>query len=212
MEPNVLMAGAVMLGFASVLFLLGTAFAKISIVFMILRIAMGLQQTPSNAILFSLAIIVSLFITMPIINDTYELAQQNTLNIETIDDLLVSTQNISGPFTSFLKNNTDDDAVEVVTSIASQLWEGHNLDVSVDNFFLLLTSFVLTELTKAFQIGFLLFLPFIAIDLVVTTVLMALGMMMVSPTIISTPFKLLLFVMVSGWSKLFNGLALGYII
>lgn len=212
MEPNVLLAAGIMFGFLSVVFLLGTSFAKISIVFMILRIALGLQQTPSNTILFSLAVIISLFITMPVITETVELAKVNTVNVESIDDLFVSMEKISGPFTEFLKNNTDEDEAMVINSIASQLWAESNLEISLDNFFLLLTSFVLTELTQAFEIGFLLFLPFIAIDLAVTAILMALGMMMVSPTVISTPFKLLLFVAVGGWSKLFGGLSLGYVL
>lgn len=212
MEPNVLLSAAIMFGFASVVFLLGTSFAKVSIVFMILRLAMGLQQTPSNTILFSLAIIISLFISMPIISETVDLAKQNSIAINNVDDLFVAGKSISGPITEFLKNNIEEKEASVITGIASELWEGRNIDISTDNFLILITSFVLSELTKAFEIGFLLFLPFIAIDLAVTAILMALGMNMVSPTMISIPFKLLLFVAVSGWSKLFNGLSLGYII
>lgn len=210
MTTNVQFASALLLGFASIVFLLGTAFTKISIIFLILRNALGLQQAPSNNIIFALAMIISLFISMPILSETMDIAQRE--QVQTIDDLIRLIDVSHVPLKKFLSNNVGETEIVMVQSVAERLWQGSTIEASPDNFIILLTSFVISELTSAFEIGFLLFLPFVAIDLIITTILMALGMMMVSPTILSVPFKLLLFVAVGGWAKLFTGLTLSYVV
>lgn len=208
MTANVQFASALLLGFGSVIFLLGTAFTKISIIFLILRNALGLQQAPSNNIIFALAMIISLFISMPILTETMSIARQQ--QVQTLDDLIRLIEVSHLPMKKFLMNNVGETEITMVQSVAERLWQGSSLKATTDHFIILLTSFVISELTSAFEIGFLLFLPFVAIDLIITTILMALGMMMVSPTILSVPFKLLLFVAVGGWAKLFTGLTLSY--
>lgn len=208
MTANVQFASALLLGFGSVIFLLGTAFTKISIIFLILRNALGLQQAPSNNIIFALAMIISLFISMPILTETMDIVQREP--VQTLDDLIRVIEVGHVPLRTFLSNNVGETELLMVQGVAEKLWADSQLKATSDNFIILLTSFVVSELTSAFEIGFLLFLPFVAIDLITTTILMALGMMMVSPTILSVPFKLLLFVAVGGWAKLFTGLTLSY--
>jgi len=210
MNINVPIAIAIVLGFSSILFLLGTAFTKLSIVFLILRNALGLQQTPSNHILFALAMIMAVFISMPVLTETAQIVRNQQLSITTIEDLIFAIDISVEPLKQFLTRNTGEIELAMVESVAKKTWAGSSVTASKDNFMILLTSFTISELTRAFEIGFILFLPFVAIDLIVTTILMALGMMMVSPTILSIPFKLLLFVAVGGWAKLFTGLTLGY--
>lgn len=212
MNANVTFAVAIMLGFTSILFLLGTAFTKLSIVFLILRNALGLQQAPTNSIIFSLAIIMAIFISLPVISATFELIKQNSANVENMEDLVVVADTILNPLRVFLTANTNERELKIVYEVASTLWKESQIVASKDNILIQITSFTLSELTRAFEIGFILFLPFVVIDLVVTTILMALGMMMVSPTILSIPFKLLLFIAVGGWAKLFGGLSLGYVV
>ena len=118
------------------------------------------------------------------------------------------------PFREFLSKHTSDRERAFFVNTAEQLWGKDNEPAKVDpeSFYVLLPAFCVSELTKAFQIGFLVYLPFIAIDIIVSNILLAMGMMMVSPVTISLPFKLLLFVMVNGWTLLIQGLIRGYVI
>ena len=118
------------------------------------------------------------------------------------------------PFREFLSKHTSDRERAFFVNTAEQLWGKDNEPAKVDpeSFYVLLPAFCVSELTKAFQIGFLVYLPFIAIDIIVSNILLAMGMMMVSPVTISLPFKLLLFVMVNGWTLLIQGLVRGYVL
>ena len=118
------------------------------------------------------------------------------------------------PFRAFLAKHTTPRERAFFVKTAEQLWgkDGEPAKVDTESFYVLLPAFCVSELTKAFQIGFLVYLPFIAIDIIVSNILLAMGMMMVSPVTISLPFKLLLFVMVNGWTLLIQGLVRGYVI
>jgi flagellar biosynthetic protein FliP len=182
--------------------LMMTSFTRIIIVLAMLRQALGLQQTPPNQVLIGLAMFLSLFVMAPTIN------QMNTQAIQPYAaGKMPGTQMIQAagaPLHAFMTKQT---RVKDLTMFADLAKTGPFARPQDVPFAVLLPAFITSELKTAFQIGFLIFLPFIVIDLVVATVLMSLGMMMVSPQIISAPFKLLLFVLVDGWALTMGSLA-----
>ncbi|MFN3676499.1 MAG: flagellar type III secretion system pore protein FliP [Sphingomonas pseudosanguinis] len=182
--------------------LMMTSFTRIVIVLAILRQALGLQQTPPNQVLIGLAMFLSFFIMSPTIS------QMNANAIQPYaEGRLPGTEMIKAagaPLHAFMAKQT---RVKDVTMFAQMAKSGPYASPNDIPYSVLLPAFVTSELKTAFQIGFLIFLPFIVIDLVVATVLMALGMMMLSPSIISLPFKLLLFVLVDGWALTMGSLA-----
>ncbi len=182
--------------------LMMTSFTRIIIVLSVLRQALGLQQTPPNQVLVGLSLFLSLFVMAPTIS------QINTTAIQPYAaGQLAGTQMIQtagAPLHDFMTKQT---RVKDVTMFAGMAKAGPFASPKDIPFAILLPAYITSELKTAFQIGFLVFLPFIVIDLVVATVLMALGMAMLSPTIISLPFKLLLFVLVDGWALTMGSLA-----
>ncbi len=182
--------------------LLMTSFTRIVIVLSILRTALGTAQTPSNQILIGLALFLTLFIMHPVFSNVYENAAKPYME-ETIsaEDAL---QNAMQPFRAFMLRQTRATDLELFLNLSG---ERQAQDEQSVPFMILLPAFVTSELKTAFQIGFLLFIPFLIIDLVVASVLMSMGMMMLSPLIISLPFKLMLFVLIDGWSLILGTLA-----
>lgn len=187
-----------------------TAFVKLSVVFMIVRNALGLQQVPSNMILMVLALFLSVFIAMPIFSAAAAALSESTIVATRPEDFVALWRLGIAPFQDFLSKNIDPRQIDFFVGVSNELWKGSGLVGTKDDIVIQVPAFLITELTQAFQIGFLLYLPFIAIDLAVTGILMALGMQMVQPNIISVPFKLLVFVLVDGWSKLIEGLVMSY--
>ena len=178
-----------------------TAFTRIIVVFAILRQAIGLQQTPSNQILVGLALFLTIFVMMPVFQDVNTFALEPYL-AETIAPE-VALERASEPLKNFMLAQTREVDLNLFIRIA---------DTQVDNpsdvdFFTLVPAFMTSELKTAFEIGFILFIPFLIIDLVVASVLMSMGMMMLSPLIISLPFKIMLFVMVDGWALIIGVVA-----
>lgn len=187
-----------------------TAFIKISVVLMIVRNAIGLQQVPSNMIVMVLSLFLSLFIALPsVVAATDAIEQLGPLG-DSLDALLAIWGAGITPFKEFIAKHTDPDNLAFFIALATETWAGSGITPSEDMAMLQIPAFVLTELTSAFEFGFLLYLPFVAIDLAITAILIALGMQLVQPTIISVPFKILLFVAVDGWAKLVEGLLLSY--
>ena len=186
--------------------LMMTSFTRIIIVLSILRQALGLQQTPPNQVLIGLSMFLTFFIMAPTIN------QMNTTAIQPYAEGKISaSQMIEGSGTAlhaFMLKQTRNKDVKMFADMAHSGPYARPEDVPYS---VLLPAFVTSELKTAFQIGFLIFLPFLVIDLVVATVLMSLGMMMMSPTIISLPFKLLLFVLVDGWALTMGSLASSFV-
>tara|TARA_S200000501_G_C20796970_1_gene732224 strand:+ start:220 stop:990 length:771 start_codon:yes stop_codon:yes gene_type:complete len=172
-----------------------TSFTRIVIVMSILRQALGTQQTPPNQVLIALALFLTFFIMAPTFNKVYEDIGVPYMNgdIETPDALVQA----SGEFKSFMILNTRESDISMFSEIAGA--EDFNTKEDIP-FSIALPAFITSELKTAFQIGFLLFLPFLVIDMVVASVLMSLGMMMLSPMLVALPFKILLFVLVDGWS------------
>jgi type III secretion protein R len=187
-----------------------TSFVKLSVVFMIVRQAIGLQQVPSNMILLTLAILLSVFVSMPVFREALNAVNASDLTFDTVDGLVAIWNAAVAPFQRFISNHIDPEYIDFFTQTATDLWAGSGIVGDPDDFIIQLPAFIISELTEAFKIGFLLYLPFVAIDLSVTTILMALGMQMVQPNIISVPFKLLLFVYVDGWARMVEGLLLSY--
>lgn len=188
------------------LVLMMTSFTRILIVFSILRQALGLQQSPPNQVLVGLALFLSLFIMAPTLSEVNDKAiEPYAAGTITAD---VAIEQAGGEFHAFMIRQTRESDLAMFADIADA---GKFESPEEVPFSILLPAFVTSELKTAFQIGFMLFLPFLVIDLVVASVLMSLGMMMLSPTIISLPFKLLLFVLVDGWSMLMGSLAMSFV-
>ena len=182
-----------------------TSFTRIIIVFAILRQAIGLQSTPSNQILMGLSLFLSIFIMMPVFEKVNEQALQPYMN-ESLGSL-EAAEIASKPFHRFMLSQTRESDLDLFMRISN------TTDVATPEetpFFVLAPAFLTSELKTAFQIGFVLFIPFLVIDLVVASVLMAMGMMMLSPIIISLPFKIMLFVLVDGWAMIIGTLAASY--
>lgn len=194
-----------------------TSYLKIVVVISLIRNALGVQSIPPNMVVNALALILSFYIMAPVAQKGWDIFQEEAAkNKET--KAVYETQialKAAEPMREWLIKQTDDKSRAFFVSTAEQLWakEGEEkASVDPDSFFILIPSFCVSELTKAFQIGFLVYLPFIAIDIIVSNILLAMGMMMVSPVTISLPFKLLLFVMVNGWTLLIQGLVRGYVL
>ncbi|MBL1321136.1 MAG: flagellar type III secretion system pore protein FliP [Methylophaga sp.] len=179
-----------------------TSFTRIIIVLAILRQAMGIQSTPSNQVLIGLTLFLTFFIMHPVFDNAYI----NGVKPYMDDQISITTafQNGALPFKEFMLAQTRESDIELFANIGGYPPMETSADIP---FSLLLPSFVTSELKTAFQIGFLIFIPFLIIDLVVASVLMAMGMMMLSPMLISLPFKLMLFVLIDGWALLMGTLA-----
>ncbi len=179
-----------------------TSFTRIIIVFAILRQAIGLQQSPSNQIMIGLALFLTFFIMTPVWEEINVNALQPYLSEEVT--ALEAVQLARKPVTEFMLAQTREDHVDLFARIA-----GYDIIKSADDipFSVLVPAFMTSELKTAFQIGFIVFIPFLVIDLVIASILMAMGMMMLSPIIISLPFKIMLFVLIDGWALVMGTLA-----
>ena len=186
--------------------LMMTSFTRIIIVLAILRQALGTAQTPSNQILLGLALFITIFIMSPVLSEINITAAQPYYAEDISANQAI--QLAKKPIMEFMLAQTREDDISMFIEMSGiQGIDGpENIPLTV-----LLPSFVTSELKTAFQIGFLVFLPFLIIDLVVASVLMSMGMMMLSPLIISLPFKLMLFVMVDGWSMIIGSLASSFL-
>lgn len=179
-----------------------TSFTRIVIVLAILRQALGLAQTPSNQVLVGMALFLTLFIMTPV----FDKVNQEALQPYMADEMNFQAAMDKGvePFKKFMLAQTRDDDLALFARIAGVTDLESPDDVPLT---LLMPAFITSELKTAFQIGFLIFLPFVIIDMIVASVLMAMGMMMLSPLVISLPFKLMLFVLVDGWALIMGTLA-----
>jgi len=217
LSPGLIVAvviGVAMLPYVAVMV---TAFTKLVVVFSLLRNALGLQQTPPNVVLNGLAIILSLYVMYPVTLEMVDVSEEFTSGLEqggedaNTEELLQFVARAKEPLREFLIDHTDEDERAFFLTTARRLLpDERKAMVSEDDLTVVIPAFTVSELSRAFQIGFLIFLPFLVIDLIVSNILQALGMMMLSPTTISLPFKLLLFVLLDGWSKLIHGLVLSY--
>jgi type III secretion protein R len=189
-----------------------TSFTKIVVVLSLLRNALGLQQVPPNVVLNGLALVLSIYVMYPV-------GTEMATRLQGVKDLGSSTQNMlqaadtaKEPLREFLVKHSRPVERAFFLKTAQQALKPEQAGTLTDRDFLVVVpAFTVSELSVAFEIGFLIFLPFIVIDLVISNILMAMGMMMLSPTTVSMPFKLLLFVLIDGWVKLTHGLILTYV-
>ncbi|WP_370288735.1 flagellar type III secretion system pore protein FliP [Nocardioides sp.] len=182
-----------------------TSFTKILVVLGLTRNALGLQQTPNNQVLAGLALFLSLFIMGPVLSQVNDAGIQPYLKGDKTSS--VAFEDGLQPLRSFMLDNTDDEELMLLTNVAKREMPANRDDVATTT---LIPAFVLSELKDAFIIGFIIFIPFLVIDIVVSGALMSLGMMMMPPVMVSLPFKLLLFVMVDGWALIIKSLVSSY--
>jgi len=171
-----------------------TSFMRIIIVLSFLRSALGLQQTPPNQVLISLALFLTLFVMAPVFEQSYDEGFRPLMDNEITQE--EALEKVSAPFHAFMLHHVRDKDLELFVSMSPGLTIENPEDTP---FRVLVPGFMISELKRAFEIGFLIFIPFVIIDMLVASVLMAMGMMMLPPVMISLPFKLIFFVLVDGW-------------
>lgn len=195
-----------------------TSFVKIAVVLSILRNALGTQQVPPNQVITGIALILTIFIMSPVAEKMYSEAGSinNTEAIfseVSVKTLFEASKKAKEPLRQFLIRNTHERYRVLFLDLAKQMAVKNGNDPNentADDFRVNIPAFVTDQLTQAFQIGFILFVPFLIIDMVVANILQAMGMFMLSPTIISLPFKLLLFVLINGWEIIIQKLVMSY--
>lgn len=182
------------LGLAPSILIMTTSFVRISIVLSIVRTALGLQQSPPNQVLISLALFLTFFIMSPALEESYENGVKPMLEEKMSEEEALPI--IVQPFKKFMLANTRSKDLDLFMSIAKEdpKQEMEGLPMKV-----VMPSFMISELRRAFEIGFLIFLPFLIIDIVVSSILMAMGMMMMPPVMVALPFKIIFFVVIDGW-------------
>lgn len=207
-----------LLAFASLLpFLIaaGTCYIKFSIVFVIVRNALGLQQVPSNMTLNAVALMLALFVMTPVMQQGYSYYKQENVAFTSIDAVVDFADNGLVSYKDYLRKYTDPELAKFFERAQAAQGEAEAAPLIVEepsepSLFALLPAYALSEIKAAFKIGFYLYLPFVIVDLVISSILLALGMMM-SPVIISVPIKLVLFVALDGWALLSTGLVQQYL-
>jgi type III secretion protein R len=212
-NPILLIGVLTLLALAPFLAILVSSFIKLVVVMQLTRSALGLQQEPPNMTISGIAIILSIYIMAPVAMETHEIFQQQGVEITDIQNPNFTTalSQSTTPLQNFLTKHSSESERNFFVKTTQQIWPAkYAKDVNDRHLLVLIPAFLVSELTLAFQVGFLIYLPFIVIDLIVSNILLSLGMIMVSPVVISLPFKLLLFVMIDGWSRLIHGLLLSY--
>ena len=188
-----LLALTTVLTLAPSILIMMTSFTRIIVVLSFLRTAIGIQQTPPNTVMVSLALFLTFFIMTPTLKDAYTSGVQPLVNEEISE--MDAFQRIADPFKSFMLQHVRDSDLQLFLDI-SQTQADQKMDIPIQ---VVIPAFMISELRRAFEIGFMLFLPFLIIDIVTSSILMSMGMMMLPPIIISLPFKIIFFVMVDGW-------------
>jgi type III secretion protein R len=188
-----------------------TGFLKISIVMFLARNAMGVQQTPPNLVIYGIALVLTLYVTTPLIGQMVDIVGQTSHPVRSLDDIKSLGGQLREPLKTHLGRFAAPAERAFFLDATASVWspDAHR-QLKDDDLVVLVPAFVGSELKRAFEIGFLIYIPFLIIDLVVSNVLMAMGMTMVSPALISVPLKIFLFVSVDGWSRLMHGLILSY--
>lgn len=195
-----------------------TSFVKISVVLSILRNALGTQQVPPNQVITGISLILTIFIMSPVVEKMYGEAGQvgdteSIFSEASVQTLFEAAKRGREPLRAFLERHAHDRDRKLFYDLARRMAVKNGNDpntIAISDFRTVIPAFVTSQLTEAFQIGFLLFIPFLVIDMVVSNILQAMGMFMLSPVMISLPFKLLLFVLIDGWVMLIQGLVLSY--
>ena len=202
--PILWLAGLALLPFA----ILGaTSFVKISIVLSLLRNALGTPQVPSDTVLAGIALILSAFVMAPVIDQILSHLPRNPDELRTVHGVVETATLAIEPVRSFLQRNTRREEIALFVELSKR--DGAP-PASHESLTILLPSFITSQLREAFIAGFVIFVPFLVVDLVIANVLMSMGMVMVSPTTVALPIKIMLFILIDGWPLLLKGLALSY--
>lgn len=205
-SPWQLIALLFLLSLLPLAIVMGTSFLKLAVVFSILRNALGIQQVPPNMALYGLALVLSLFIMAPTVM-AVKAEWHPTKEETTLPWLQGWDSHALGPYRQFLQKNADEKEAHYFRHLIASTWpEEARRRVKPDSLLILLPAFTVSQLSQAFRIGLLIYLPFLAIDLLVSNVLLAMGMMMVSPMTLSLPFKLLIFLLAGGWDLILSQL------
>lgn len=212
LDPLILIVVMAAMGLVPLLFMIMTSFLKIAVVLVIVRNALGVQQVPPNMVLYGIALALTMYVMWPVFADVqHEVIQIQAEQISS-QTVMQNAGQITQPLKDFIKRHSSYDVRDTFMQSAYELWpEEMASSITHDNFVILIPAFVVSELQAGFEIGFLIYLPFVVIDLIVSNLLLALGMQMVAPMTVSLPFKILLFVVAEGWQKLLHGLAISYI-
>jgi flagellar biosynthetic protein FliP len=185
------------------LLIMVTSFTRFVIAFSILRAGIGLQTTPANLILISLSLFMTFYVMAPTFDQAWNTGVRPLMNNEINEQ--VALQRISDPFRDFMARNVREKDFDLFADLARE--RGQTVDTSANaDLRILIPAFMISEIRRGFEIGFLIVLPFLVIDLIVATITMAMGMMMLPPTVLSLPFKLLFFVLIDGWNLLVGSL------
>jgi type III secretion protein R len=210
--PSSALITVIVLALAPFVAVMVTSFTKLVVVLSLLRNALGLQQVPPNVVLNGLALVLSIYVMYPV-------GSQMSAKLDGMSNIAGNTRTMlqaadtaKEPLREFLiKHSRPLERAFFLKTAQKALTPQQATGLTDRDFLVVVPAFTVSELSVAFEIGFLIFLPFIVIDLVISNVLMAMGMMMLSPTTVSMPFKLLLFVLIDGWVKLTHGLILTYV-
>jgi type III secretion protein R len=210
-DPVLLIVSLGILALVPFLAVMATSFVKIAVVLSLVRNAMGIQQIPPNIALHGIALVLTLYIMAPVGYDAFDVLSGADLGSMETEELITTLDEASQSFRAFLSKHASQSEKDFFVETAKRIWPPEiAADVTHEDLRVLIPAFTVSELKTAFEVGFLLYLPFIAVDLIVSNILLAMGMMMVSPMTISLPFKLLLFVLLDGWTRLLHGLVLTY--
>lgn len=222
-QPIVVIFLLFLLSLAPFILMMTTSFIKIAVVLSLVRQALGTQQIPPNPVITGLALILTLYVMIPVGQKVYQESydvihsgdsNQPLLSMASVDVLKKAMIAGKEPVREFLLAHANKTERKMFYNLAKKLTFGNDTkeEVTSEDFIVIVPAFVISELAEAFQIGFIIFLPFLIIDMVVSNVLLSMGMFQLSPITVSLPFKLLLFVLVDGWSRITEGLVTGYII
>ncbi len=212
-DPIGMMIFLSLLSLAPVIFTLTSSFIKISMVCLLARESLGVQNVPPNIVIYGLSLIISCYVMGPVYNNSYMAISDDMANNQVITSqvLIQDFQKSSKPIKEFLNKHSTINDKEFFYQSLQQFWNKDMLtNVKKDDFIILIPAFTISELTQAFKIGFLIYLPSVIIDIIVSNILMAMGMMMMSPVTISLPIKLLLFISLDGWSRIIHVLLASY--
>lgn len=218
-RPLVLMGALAGLSLLPFVLVMVTSFVKIAVVLSIVRSALGTQQIPPTQVITGLAIVLTIYIMVPVGLDIQRAIApliprgktSDLMSAATVDLIISAGKRAKEPLRKFLLKHSHEKDRAMFWRLAWEMRaEEDRPSLGADDFTIIVPSFVISELKEAFQIGFIIFVPFIVVDMVVANILLSLGMMMLSPTTISLPFKLLLFVLVDGWHLITRGLVMGY--
>ena len=191
------------LSLAPGLLIMVTSFTRFVIAFSILRSGMGLQSTPANLVLISLSLFMTFYVMSPAVDQAWSTGVQPLMNNQITQQ--VAVERISSPFRDFMARNVRDKDYDLFADLARERGDTNLARDTVD-LRVLVPAFMISEIRRGFEIGFLIVLPFLVIDLIVATITMAMGMMMLPPTVISLPFKIMFFVLIDGWNLLVGSL------